>query len=118
MKTTTRKITYSSVYEEAYAASDRKKWLTLALKRYSNIIEKKQMIKHLHTMFMTQSIFSATRNESGSIEQEFEMQKQIIHALSNLNVKRIQRQGLKRIYRPNGPMFKKSCKEVDAIFTF
>lgn len=114
------RITYSSIYEQAYAAADKAKWLTNALHkcRNSDIYDKKQYLKHLQTMYSTQRIFENTRENSrlsGIFDKQFANEKKCINIFSILYLKRIQRQGLKRIYRPNGPMFKKSVDELDCV---
>lgn len=112
-----KRITYSSMYNEAYAAPDRSKWLTSALHKCRNslVVHKKQYFKHLQTMYATQTIFKNTRS-SGEFEKQFAVERNCVSTLSILNLKRIQRQVLKRIYRPNGPMFKKSCEELSFLF--
>ena len=117
-----KRITYSSMYEQAYAATDKAKWLSDALQICKNsgmIHTKKQYLKHLQTMYSTQSIFENMRENtrlSSAFDKQFANEKKCVNALSILNLKRIQRQSLKRIYRPNGPMFKKSCEELNCVF--
>tara|TARA_B100001741_G_scaffold313530_1_gene320142 strand:- start:6283 stop:6657 length:375 start_codon:yes stop_codon:yes gene_type:complete len=112
-----KRITYASMYDEAFASKDRSKWLHSALQkcRNSRTIFKKQYLKHLQTMYATQRIFEDVRS-SGEFEQKFATEAKCVNILSILNLKRIQRQGLKRIYRPNGPMFQKSFEDLEEFF--
>lgn len=108
------RLKYSTIYTEAWNSKNKEIWLEFKIKeskkyctRYRNYL-----LQFLLIALKTQSIFENAQHLKYKLKQEIELTKKQIQ----LPIKKIQYQTLKRLYRPNGPMFKKSINNLDFLF--
>ena len=101
------------MYDKTFASKNKSKWFTPTCKKcreYAYCIQKAVLETFTDNVQLSKEylkMWSLLR-----FEQKFATEAKCVNILSILNLKRIQRQGLERIYRPNGPMFKKSFEDL------
>lgn len=108
-------ITYSSVYNDAYNASDRNTWLMNSLKTEMCCMRKRILtLTCISKAVSTQSIFHSVKRESMlALTKEIErVEKQRI-----MRIRYIQKKTLHHMYKPKGRMFCKSLNVFKNMLT-
>lgn len=108
----TKRIYYVEVYNSAFNSKDRNAWIQSLMNTAdgSCIRCKKNTLMHAYKAVTSQTIF---QNVPASTKKKLLKQHEIACKQAIIRLKKIQKNTLHFLYKPQSVMFKKSCKELD-----
>lgn len=109
-------LSYQKIYDDAYFQTDRETWVhdMIQKSRQCCFRHRYRMLNILHLAVHSQSIFTRL---DGNVKKKVSCEWTLANKQKKLPLKRIQKNVLHHIYRPNGPMFKKSVDTVKELLT-